>query len=571
MSEQQAPAESPPRDWPTCATDGCIGIQLEGQEACLAHVGIEVRTGYLAGLRPGASVDLRGTLLSAPMLDAILAATSTTDGPAVLGDAKFQHAHFSEDATFDGAQFSGIASFDGAQFLGFAWFAGTRFSGDAGFQRVQFTGDAQFDGAVFSGTAMFRGAQFNGAARFFLAQFFGDAWFGGAYFSGSALFDQARFFADARFEATQFPNAGELGPLLVAGHLVLSYSRFAQAVVIDVAAARLLCVATTFEQAATMRARYAEIVLDGAVFAKPATLAYAEHGFGRWIGRSLPTFDETPLRSTGRQPRPRLLSLRQVDVSNLILAEINLEACLFWGAHHLDQLRIEGPNPFPTTPRGWHLGRVGGQGLPVWRWTKRQTVAEEHVWRAAQPLPRTLAGRPHPRLTGWHPPPPDLLRMVERWTGQSVQRLEPDRLALLYRRLRKGREDNKNEPGAADFYYGEMEMRRRAIETPWVERVILTAYWLVSGYSLRGLRALLTLLAVVAVVAVLFQHLGFDQPAASRSYLDGLLYTAESTLSLSSANVQLTVWGRVLRIVLRVTGPILLGLALLSVRNRVKR
>ena len=35
-------------------------------------------------------------------------------------------------------------------------------------------------------------------------------------------------------------------------------------------------------------------------------------------------------------------------------------------------------------------------------------------------------------------------------------------VAGVYRDLRKGREDNKDEPGAADFYYGEMEMRRLA-------------------------------------------------------------------------------------------------------------
>jgi hypothetical protein len=52
-------------------------------------------------------------------------------------------------------------------------------------------------------------------------------------------------------------------------------------------------------------------------------------------------------------------------------------------------------------------------------------------------------------------------------TGQRVQRLGPDRLAVLYRALRKAQEDNKNEPGAADFYYGEMEMRDRDRQTPW--------------------------------------------------------------------------------------------------------
>jgi hypothetical protein len=45
----------------------------------------------------------------------------------------------------------------------------------------------------------------------------------------------------------------------------------------------------------------------------------------------------------------------------------------------------------------------------------------------------------------------------------------------VYRQLHKGREDAKNEPGAADFYYGECEMRRHALDTPWAEKAILTA------------------------------------------------------------------------------------------------
>ena len=36
----------------------------------------------------------------------------------------------------------------------------------------------------------------------------------------------------------------------------------------------------------------------------------------------------------------------------------------------------------------------------------------------------------------------------------------PLQIAVVYRALRKGREDSRDEPGAADFYYGEMEMRR---------------------------------------------------------------------------------------------------------------
>jgi hypothetical protein len=40
--------------------------------------------------------------------------------------------------------------------------------------------------------------------------------------------------------------------------------------------------------------------------------------------------------------------------------------------------------------------------------------------------------------------------------------LTPVQVAALYRELRKGREDAKDEPGAADFYHGEVDMRRHA-------------------------------------------------------------------------------------------------------------
>ncbi|GAA4977205.1 hypothetical protein [Streptomyces hyderabadensis] len=53
--------------------------------------------------------------------------------------------------------------------------------------------------------------------------------------------------------------------------------------------------------------------------------------------------------------------------------------------------------------------------------------------------------------------------------------------------MRKAFEDGKNEPGAADFYYGECEMRRHDLTgTTKGERVLLRGYWLLSGYGLRA-------------------------------------------------------------------------------------
>jgi hypothetical protein len=116
----------------------------------------------------------------------------------------------------------------------------------------------------------------------------------------------------------------------------------------------------------------------------------------------------------------------------------------------------------------------------------------------------------------------------------TIARLTPDRLAELYRALRKAQEDSKNEPGAADFYYGEMEMRRLDRLTPWAERVILWLYWLVSGYGLRGLRALAWLVTAVVGLAGLLQAIGFN--SGDPGFRDALIYAAQSTISIASGN-----------------------------------
>jgi hypothetical protein len=146
--------------------------------------------------------------------------------------------------------------------------------------------------------------------------------------------------------------------------------------------------------------------------------------------------------------------------------------------------------------------------------------------------------------------------------------------------LRKGREDIKDEPGAADFYYGEMEMRRAAptisrratnLSKGSPDRGLLTAYWLASGYSLHAWRAVAWLGAVTAVFAVVFHLVGFAVPPKPVSYWTSLLYAFRATLSLTDDQIRLTAWGMFLQALLRITGPLLLGLAVLALRGRVKR
>lgn len=114
------------------------------------------------------------------------------------------------------------------------------------------------------------------------------------------------------------------------------------------------------------------------------------------------------------------------------------------------------------------------------------------------------------------------------WTG-----------ARYYRALRKSYEDSRNEPGSADFYYGEMEMRRADPGSPRAERGLLTAYWALSGYGLRCPRPDLR----VVVNSVIFRSSGQDRTTAGT-------YTEMAS---------------------RLAEPVLLGLAVLAVRGRIKR
>lgn len=151
--------------------------------------------------------------------------------------------------------------------------------------------------------------------------------------------------------------------------------------------------------------------------------------------------------------------------------------------------------------------------------------------------------------------------------------LRARQIAYLYRALRKGLEDLKDEPGAADFYYGEMEMRRHDRGT-WVgERVILWLYWLVSGYGLRASRALIALAITITLIGAVPLDLWGFRPAPP--FGRGLLFALESSISVllepTSPPHRQTAAGQVIEIFLRLAGPLLVGLALLALRGRVKR
>jgi hypothetical protein len=393
------------------------------------------------------------------------------------------------------------------------------------------------------------------------ATFGGDAGFYRATFSGVTDFFGAAFGGDARFDRVAFEQARELGPLFVSWELVLEGAVFARPVRIEVSAWRASFARAVFQEGADVFARWADVSLEEGDFAAPSLVAElpttpgprGEWGFlgleepvadGSWVCR----LDSPPFGSA-----PRVVSLRRAKVAQVTLSGLDLRACRFAGAHGVDGMRLERTR-FAQPPSGqW-------QRL---RWTRRQTVAEEHHWRAR-----------HGDGPDWEQ---EEVQSPE-WLAQASEPPKPEQIAGIYRGLRKGREDNKDEPGAADFYYGEMEMRRHAAKAkrrvrglPGTEEAVLWLYWLVSGYGLRASRALLALAITIAIGAVLLGLSGFDP---GKHPDDGtLLFAAESSISLLRApdTENLTAVGHIVQIALRLAGPLFFGLALLSLRGRVKR
>ena len=264
--------------------------------------------------------------------------------------------------------------------------------------------------------------------------------------------------------------------------------------------------------------------------------------------------------------------------SHLSVTDVDLSRCRFAGARLLDEVRLEGRCLFDHPPQGVRVMRAWP---PVWHWSNRQSLAEERTWRAATS-----------KYAGWS----------QTRTSKPAE-ISPERLAGLYRQLRKAQEAPRTSPAPTDFS-GEMEMRRHSTATPAAERAILGLYWLISGYGLRAVRAL----AALGILASNRHHgagrLGRSrrhtisasgrhhhwQPRPDRrhppnhgtsSAATGQQWTAQRTgtalqVTLDSVvfrttDQPLTTAGIWTTTAARILGPVLLALALLAIRNRIKR
>jgi uncharacterized protein YjbI with pentapeptide repeats len=192
---------------------------------------------------------------------------------------------------------------------------------------------------------------------------------------------------------------------------------------------------------------------------------------------------------------------------------------------------------------------------PAWRRGLRAT------WRAASDGLDPQQRRERRARGRWYRPDAD--------RKDPADPADPLIIAETYRALRRGRERARDWPGAADFYYGEMEMRRASARTLG-ERLVLFSYWLVSGYGLRAARACTAYLVTVLALAVTLDLWAVQRPV-SFAYVLSYVFASTTVLARPAITLSLNTLGSYVEVLARLTGPAFFTLTLLALRARVRR
>jgi uncharacterized protein YjbI with pentapeptide repeats len=536
-----------PKNWSSsfCTTKGCTGSGLaQYGGGCLAHLGEHQLEEYLITVGRDRSIDARGVEISSELFFRIKDLVRDNrwvdvqfDEATFLGDATFTSATFERQASFTKAVFNGEPNFDSVTFECDAVFTGAHFLSErdwASFWEAQFHRDALFNGmdshgqfhfglTTIVGDATFEGGRFRAKATFDPTVFLGQADFCEVTFDGIANFNDSQFAMPPDFSRAIFRNEIQLDGVRVSG-------------LIDADAG----------EATTQLGR--KIVLDDVEFDRGVEIVLGKDADLR-VENSLFAGPSTIRSESGIEGhQPTISSLRGSDVGNLLLSGVDLTYCLFGGAHNLDRLRMENRPSLLHPPRGIE---VGSRWPFLYRWSQREVIYEEYIWRAAKDSFR------------WFP--------VQEHGSDDPPALDPADIAAIYRSLRKGREDNKDAPGASDLYYGEMEMRRRSQPFLSTEGFVLFWYWILSGYALRASRAFGALVIFTIVSTLFLYYFGFSHSVSLGHAIPVGVQNTTNILGLQRDPLINSGWGLVIYAAQHLIGTLLIGLTVVSFRGRLQR
>ncbi|UUE28488.1 pentapeptide repeat-containing protein (plasmid) [Rhodococcus qingshengii] len=411
-------------------------------------------------------------------------------------NANFNETTFTQNAAFNKSTFTQNAAFKETTFTKNAWFERTTFTQNATFNKSTFTEDAAFRNVKFSQAALFRDvtftrnanfteSTFTKSAAFDRTTFTRNANFKNVIFSQNATFNKANFAQNANFNnvtahslsfnASIF-DSDDLGAF-ACETLTLTGSKFHNRVRFTTLCKSVDLQQTQFDAGGHLQIHGARILLKSAdILARTVIADPGRVAFDNIFDRPDPSSERAQLLKAVRPAssvKTSITDLRLANIKDLVLSSIDLRECRFGGAHGLDTLRIDSSCDLLSSkdlPKRWRLPR-----------SKRSIIAEEKDFR-------------------------------DLGDGQSLKALD---VATIYRDLRRGLETGKNEPGAADFYYGEMEMRRHSAheETSRAERVLLSLYWGASGYGLRASRSVGLLVAAIVGAGIIFSTGGIAEPS----------------------------------------------------------
>jgi uncharacterized protein YjbI with pentapeptide repeats len=153
----------------------------------------------------------------------------------------------------------------------------------------------------------------------------------------------------------------------------------------------------------------------------------------------------------------------------------------------------------------------------------------------------------------------------------SNQKDDLAKVERLYRHLKQNYESQRDYGRAGDFYYGEMEMKRRQLNP--LGQIPFWIYRILSGYGESYPRALFWLIVMWLLFAVLFTVVGYTDEWGNHADLwRSLIYSAQSMTLFHELNITFhSAWGKAIKLVASVLGVIQIALFGLALQRRFKR
>jgi hypothetical protein len=540
--------------WKRCSEAGCFGAAIGSSGGCLAHVGKDERENYFHKvLSESQALTLQGVEVTEQLWDELLRSLSSDGKPRRVkpqincSGAVFCFKIRLSDWAFDGGLWlTGAVLEDGCEIRqcnfqglglsfvdvtdGPAYFPNCTIGRDLWLsyahcdkQHVAFV-DCEVHGDV-------QGEGFVGDLRLDQCSLQGACHLPKGSFKHLSLAEsrvskelnlaglEAEFMRAPGLEAM---TSSSFGPITVKSYCDISGAQFGARVQLTVSAESLDLRGATFQRGGRLEVQRALVDLERVILGAPLTV----------VGTSA-----------------AVKSIRDADAGSLSFAHIDMSRCLFYGSYGLRNITLEPTVELRSSPKPFR--------------TRRRCIADEFAWRA-----RHSRFRRH----DWVIPG---TRLTQAGPGEGSEgavvlpELTAAQVSEVYRSLRKSLESQSNEPGAADFYYGEMEMRRKDRGLSRSERLVILLYWLASGYGLRSLRALACLVSVTLIGALLMLKAGLT--GRGHRFADALIAAAQSAMPGVAVSEQLTNWGKAIDLGLTLLGPVFFALAVLALRNRVKR